>query len=133
MGVPSAGPGPDVEEDVILADLSDIQWDSFVLSSRRVLTDQDVRQPGRSSLAVAVPVPDNDDDLFSGYDFLGGGEGDSRPQPPPASSNGLSDSDVDIVETSDDEVDSGRHAPPPLILSDDSPGPCSDSDAMDTG
>ena len=111
----------------------DIQWDTFVHSSRRVLTDQDARQPGSSSLAAAVPVPDNDDDLFSGYDFLGGGEGDSRPQPPPASSNGLTDSDVEIVETSGDDEEPGLVAPPSLILSDDNPGSEPDSDAMDTG
>jgi len=111
---------------VILADLSDIPWDSFVQSSRRVLNSQDAPLRGSMAPAVAVPESDNDDILFSGYDFSGGGEGAARPHPP-------SDSDVDIVETSDDEVDSGRLAPPPLILSDDSPGPCSDSDAMDTG
>ena len=58
---------------------------------------------------------------------------DSRPQPPPASSNGLTDSDNDIVEISEEDEEPGLVAPPSLILSDDIPVSEPDSDAMGTG
>ena len=71
--------------------------------------------------------------VCGGTCLLEGGEGGSRPQPPPASSNGITDSDNDMVEISEEDEEPELVAPPSLILSDEISGSEPDSEAMDTG